>query len=266
MVTPIVVIGLAVGGSDLRPGSGAIDARGDSSDSDRLADSRRGSRRARCHRELAGARLEDRSRRASRERNRTSTLTSLSTARMKPSRGANSTAMRCAAHRGQPGGAHQPSPRRTHRRVGHRQPGPCPRPRIGSTIGQLYGRRESGRDSHYLAGELRGGHRAGRRDCMGGAGRDHCSRRGSQERKPISTLTSSSMAPTRWSQGLPIPVQDGVIHTAANPVTIEGLAPGEHTVQLVIGDPGHVPIAGLARPQLTIIVSDQGASTPRELP
>jgi uncharacterized protein DUF4399 len=62
--------------------------------------------------------------------------------------------------------------------------------------------------------------------------------------------------------GAPIPVQDGVIHTAANPVTIEGLAPGAHTIQLVIADPGHVPIAGLARPQLTIIVSDQGASTP----
>src|SRR5918995_5900780 len=62
--------------------------------------------------------------------------------------------------------------------------------------------------------------------------------------------------------GAPIPEQDGVIHTAANPVTIEGLAPGTHTIQLVIADPGHVPIAALARPQLTIIVSDQGASTP----
>src|SRR5215207_5054555 len=60
--------------------------------------------------------------------------------------------------------------------------------------------------------------------------------------------------------GAPIPEQDGVIHTAANPVTIEGLVPGEHTIQLVIGDSGHVPIAALARPQLTIIVSDQGAA------
>ena len=42
----------------------------------------------------------------------------------------------------------------------------------------------------------------------------------------------------------PIPVQDGVIHTAANPVTIEGLAPGMHTIQLVIANPGHIPIAG----------------------
>ena len=56
--------------------------------------------------------------------------------------------------------------------------------------------------------------------------------------------------------GAPIPVQDGVIHTAANPVTIEGLAPGAHTIQLVIADPGHVPIVALARPQLTITVSD----------
>jgi len=60
--------------------------------------------------------------------------------------------------------------------------------------------------------------------------------------------------------GAPIPAQDGVIHTADNPVTIEGLAPGAHTIQLVIADPGHVPIAGLARPQLTIVVSDQGAA------
>ena len=59
--------------------------------------------------------------------------------------------------------------------------------------------------------------------------------------------------------GAPIPVQDGVIHTAANPVTIEGLAPGEHTIQLVIGDPGHIPVPGLARPQVTLIVGDAGA-------
>jgi hypothetical protein len=61
-------------------------------------------------------------------------------------------------------------------------------------------------------------------------------------------------------EGAPIPVQDGVIHTAANPVTIEGLAPGEHTMQLVIADPGHVPVPGLARPRVTIIVGDAGES------
>jgi hypothetical protein len=60
--------------------------------------------------------------------------------------------------------------------------------------------------------------------------------------------------------GAPIPVQDGVIHTAANPMTIEGLAPGEHTIQLVIGDPGHIPVPGLARPQVTLIVGDSGAT------
>lgn len=59
--------------------------------------------------------------------------------------------------------------------------------------------------------------------------------------------------------GAPIPVQDGVIHTAANPVTIEGLAPGEHTIQLVIADPGHIPVPGLARPQVTLVVGDAGA-------
>ncbi|MDF3040880.1 MAG: hypothetical protein K0Q71_3586 [Thermomicrobiales bacterium] len=60
--------------------------------------------------------------------------------------------------------------------------------------------------------------------------------------------------------GAPIPVQDGVIHTAANPATIEGLAPGEHTIQLVIADPGHIPVPGLARPQVTLIVGDAGAT------
>jgi hypothetical protein len=59
--------------------------------------------------------------------------------------------------------------------------------------------------------------------------------------------------------GAPIPVQDGVIHTAAKPVTIEGLAPGEHTILLVIGDSGHIPVPGLARPQVTLIVGDAGA-------
>jgi hypothetical protein len=59
--------------------------------------------------------------------------------------------------------------------------------------------------------------------------------------------------------GAPIPVQDGVIHTAANPVTIEGLAPGAHTIQLVIGDPGHIPVPTLARPQVTFIVGDASA-------
>ena len=60
----------------------------------------------------------------------------------------------------------------------------------------------------------------------------------------------------------PIPMQDGVIHTAANPVTIGGLAPGLHTIQLVIANPGHVPVADLARPKLTITVSDEGMATP----
>jgi hypothetical protein len=60
--------------------------------------------------------------------------------------------------------------------------------------------------------------------------------------------------------GAPIPVQDGVIHTAANPVTIEGLAPGEHTIQLVIGDPGHIPVPALARPQVTLIIGEAGAT------
>jgi hypothetical protein len=56
-------------------------------------------------------------------------------------------------------------------------------------------------------------------------------------------------------EGQPIPQQDGVVHTAANPATLPGLAPGEHTVQLVLGDPGHVPVPGLERPSVTFTVA-----------
>jgi hypothetical protein len=62
--------------------------------------------------------------------------------------------------------------------------------------------------------------------------------------------------------GQPIPDQEGVVHTAANPATIEGLAPGEHTIQLVIADPGHVPVAGLARPIVTILVAEGDEASP----
>lgn len=60
----------------------------------------------------------------------------------------------------------------------------------------------------------------------------------------------------------PIPAQDGVLHTAANPATIEGLAPGLHTIQLVIANPGHVPILDLARPTLTLLVAGDSDATP----
>lgn len=61
------------------------------------------------------------------------------------------------------------------------------------------------------------------------------------------------------AEDLPIPMQDGIVHTAANPVTIEGLAPGQHTVQLVIANPGHVPVPDLARPTVTFIVTEPEA-------
>jgi uncharacterized cupredoxin-like copper-binding protein len=69
------------------------------------------------------------------------------------------------------------------------------------------------------------------------------------------------------AEGAPIPVQAGVVHTAANPAAIEGLTPGPHTVQLVIGNPGHIPVADLARPRVTFIVAEgatpeAGAATP----
>ena len=61
------------------------------------------------------------------------------------------------------------------------------------------------------------------------------------------------------TEGVPLPRQECVIHTAANPATIT-LTPGEHTVQLVIGNPGHVPVAGLDRPTVTFTVSTEDAS------
>jgi hypothetical protein len=62
-------------------------------------------------------------------------------------------------------------------------------------------------------------------------------------------------------EGAPIPTQDGVVHTAANPATVPGLAPGEHKIQLVIANPGHVPIEGLARPTVTVLVAGQATPT-----
>ena len=61
-------------------------------------------------------------------------------------------------------------------------------------------------------------------------------------------------------EGVPIPQQDGVVHTAANPAVLTGLAPGEHTVQLVIGNPAHVPVPGLDRPTVAFTVSAQSAT------
>ena len=60
-------------------------------------------------------------------------------------------------------------------------------------------------------------------------------------------------------EGAPIPQQCGVLHTAANPAVLTNLPPGEHTVEFVIADPGHVPVPSLGRPQLTIIVGEAGA-------
>jgi plastocyanin len=63
-------------------------------------------------------------------------------------------------------------------------------------------------------------------------------------------------------EGAPIPVETaGILHTAANPATIEGLTPGPQTIQLVIANPGHVPVEGLARPKVTVIVGgEEGAA------
>ena len=58
-------------------------------------------------------------------------------------------------------------------------------------------------------------------------------------------------------EGVPLPTQACVVHTAANPATIT-LGPGRHRVELVIGNPGHVPVPGLDRPivSFTVVVED----------
>ena len=61
-------------------------------------------------------------------------------------------------------------------------------------------------------------------------------------------------------EGAPLPAQCGVLHTAANPATLTNLPPGDHTVQLVIANPGHVPVEGLDRPSVSFtVVEDEEA-------
>lgn len=52
-----------------------------------------------------------------------------------------------------------------------------------------------------------------------------------------------------------IPASASIIHTTASVVPIKGLAPGKHTILVVVGDGGHVPFRPLVMDRLTIEVT-----------
>jgi len=54
--------------------------------------------------------------------------------------------------------------------------------------------------------------------------------------------------------GQPIPVAPDAIHTTATRVELPGLAPGEHTVTVVVGDGRHVPLSPPVEAKVTFTV------------
>ncbi|MGH9190331.1 MAG: DUF4399 domain-containing protein, partial [Acidimicrobiales bacterium] len=55
--------------------------------------------------------------------------------------------------------------------------------------------------------------------------------------------------------GQAIPVEPGIIHSAATTIEVPGLAPGEHTLWVVAGDGTHVPLDPSVMDKLTVTVS-----------
>lgn len=55
--------------------------------------------------------------------------------------------------------------------------------------------------------------------------------------------------------GQPIPVEPGVIHSAATSIEVPALAAGEHTLWVVAGDGAHVPFSPMVMDKLTVTVS-----------
>jgi uncharacterized protein DUF4399 len=56
----------------------------------------------------------------------------------------------------------------------------------------------------------------------------------------------------------PIPVAADVIHTTATTIEVPGLAPGEHTVTVVVGDGLHVPLSPPVEAKVSFTVGSQG--------
>jgi hypothetical protein len=54
--------------------------------------------------------------------------------------------------------------------------------------------------------------------------------------------------------GMPIPKEDGIIHSADSTIPIPGLAAGEHVIWVVLGDGNHFPFDPLVADRITVTV------------
>ena len=56
--------------------------------------------------------------------------------------------------------------------------------------------------------------------------------------------------------GEPIPTGDpSIIHSATSPIVIQGLAPGDHVIWIVLGDGTHTAFKDSVRDKVTVVVS-----------
>ena len=55
--------------------------------------------------------------------------------------------------------------------------------------------------------------------------------------------------------GQPIPKEAGVIHTTDTTISVPDLAPGEHTLWVVLGDGNHFPFAPAVLDKVTVTVA-----------
>lgn len=55
--------------------------------------------------------------------------------------------------------------------------------------------------------------------------------------------------------GQPIPKEDGIIHSAETSISIPDLAPGEHTIWVVVGNGTHVPFGPLVMDKVVVTVT-----------
>jgi hypothetical protein len=60
---------------------------------------------------------------------------------------------------------------------------------------------------------------------------------------------------TPTAAGQAIPKEDGIIHTTETTITLPGMAPGEHTIWVVLGDGAHVPFKPEVTDKVVITVS-----------
>ncbi|HUR48997.1 MAG TPA: DUF4399 domain-containing protein [Acidimicrobiales bacterium] len=56
-------------------------------------------------------------------------------------------------------------------------------------------------------------------------------------------------------EGQAIPKEDGIVHSADNPIRIPGLSPGKHEITVVLGDGNHTRIRGDLAADATVTIS-----------